>query len=60
MEVVIPVTLVTLNEINNNYIIIISAVLTAGIRLDIFTKLEKVELLSGTGEATTLAAISVM
>ena len=60
MEVVIPVTLVTLNEINNNYIIIISAVLTAGICLDIFTRLEKVELLSGTGEATTLAAISVM
>ena len=61
--VVIPVTLVTSNITDIVIIIIYNNVVivpAAGMRLEVFTRLEKVGELRGTGEAITLAAMSVM
>ncbi len=63
MVVEIPVSLVTLR--NNNtvmysmYCMLALCVPADGMRRDVFTRLEKVGVLSGTGDRTTLAAISV-
>ncbi len=67
MAVVMPVTLVTLTHITEiivnacTIILYISYTIPAdGMDRDVITRLEKVGVVSGTGEATTLAAMSVM
>lgn len=61
MEVLIPVTLVTWVHIIikvSNYVTV--TIPADGIDRDVLTRLEKVELGTGTGEATTFAAMSVI